>query len=103
MIITVQALFNGEPVRVISKPRTIAGLKRAASRAALGDGWGVRIESNADVSTTLAALRRSVPRGFAVQSSAIRPVVQVADYVGNSRFFPCEILCNLDFAPKASK
>lgn len=103
MIITVHALFNGEPVRVISKPRTIAGLKRAASRAALGNGWGVRIESNADVLTTLAALRRSVPPGFVVHSSGVRPVVLVADYVGNSRFFPCEILCNLGFVPKASK
>lgn len=93
MIITVHALFNGEPVRVISKARTIAGLKRAASRAALGNGWGVRIESNADVKTTVAALRRSVPPGFNVRSSAVRPVVFVDDLVGAPRFFPCEILC----------
>lgn len=93
MIITVHALFNGEPVRVISKPRTIAGLKRAASRAALGNGWGVRIESNADVLTTLAALRRSVPPGFNARPSAVRPVVFVDDFVGNPGFFPCEIRC----------
>lgn len=97
MIITVYALFNGEKQRVVSKAKTLGGLKRAAFRARIGNGWGVQLESNVGVEETFRALRASAGAdSFNVFGVMHRNCVHVArvEVLGwSADIFPCEVLC----------
>jgi len=97
MIITVYALFNGEKQRVVSKAKTIGGLKRAASRTRVGNGWGVSLESDSSAEATIAGLRASERAGdYLIHTFEARPNVVSICPIGwhpSHGFFPCEILC----------